>query len=161
MDADAAALRAAFDQGADLPAPLRCAAGSRHQQPGARAAGTHPTVLPAVTPFRPLPRLTHDDRGGNPGRRRGDKPFELPGSQRLSGRTANNGRVNRLRSDEAMSCVTVAELVEMVPDLRAMAGVEASAEVRAAMTRLADRYAAMAEDGQNLSCEPMIQAFAA
>ncbi len=42
-----------------------------------------------------------------------------------------------------MSHVTVAELLEMVPDLRAMASVETSTEVRAAMTRLADRYAAM------------------
>jgi hypothetical protein len=45
-----------------------------------------------------------------------------------------------------MSYVTEAELVEIVPDLRAMAGVEASAEVRDALNRLADRYAAMADD---------------
>jgi hypothetical protein len=44
-----------------------------------------------------------------------------------------------------MSYVTEAELVEIVPDLRALATVETSAEVRAALTRLADRYAAMAE----------------
>jgi hypothetical protein len=43
-----------------------------------------------------------------------------------------------------MSYITQAELVEIVPDLRAMASVETSAEVRAALTRLADRYAAMA-----------------
>jgi len=43
-----------------------------------------------------------------------------------------------------MSYVTQAELVEIVPDLRAMAGVETSPEVRAALNRLADRYAAMA-----------------
>jgi hypothetical protein len=45
-----------------------------------------------------------------------------------------------------MSYVTEAELVEIVPDLRAMASVEASAEVRDALHRLADRYAAMADD---------------
>jgi hypothetical protein len=45
-----------------------------------------------------------------------------------------------------MSYVTEAELVEIVPDLRAMASVEASAEVRDALNRLADRYAAMADD---------------
>jgi hypothetical protein len=44
----------------------------------------------------------------------------------------------------AMPHVTQAELVEIVPALRAMANVEASAEVRAALNRLADRYAAMA-----------------
>ena len=38
-----------------------------------------------------------------------------------------------------MSYVTEAELVEIVPDLRAMASVEPSAEVRAALNRLADR----------------------
>jgi hypothetical protein len=43
-----------------------------------------------------------------------------------------------------MSYVTEAELVEIVPNLRALASVETSAEVRAALTRLADRYAAMA-----------------
>jgi hypothetical protein len=32
-----------------------------------------------------------------------------------------------------------------VPDLLALAGIEASAEVRAALIRLADRYAAMAD----------------
>jgi len=45
-----------------------------------------------------------------------------------------------------MSHVTDAELVEIVPDLRAMARVETSAEVRAALIRLADRYAALAAD---------------
>jgi hypothetical protein len=44
-----------------------------------------------------------------------------------------------------MSYVTRAELVEIVPELRAMALVETSAEVCAALNRLADRYAAMAE----------------
>ena len=43
-----------------------------------------------------------------------------------------------------MPYVTQAELVEIVPDLRAMATVEASVEVRAALNRLAERYAAMA-----------------
>lgn len=47
-----------------------------------------------------------------------------------------------------MPYVTQAELVEIVPDLRAMALVEASTEVRAALNRLADRYAAMAARGQ-------------
>jgi hypothetical protein len=47
-----------------------------------------------------------------------------------------------------MPYVTQAELVEIVPDLRAMATVEASNEVRAALNRLADRYAAMAVRGQ-------------
>jgi hypothetical protein len=52
-----------------------------------------------------------------------------------------------------MSYVTDAELVEIVPDLRALARVETSAEVRAALTRLADRYAAMA-----VECEDPTQA---
>jgi hypothetical protein len=43
-----------------------------------------------------------------------------------------------------MSYVTEAELIEIVPDLRALAIVETCPEVRAALTRLADRYAAMA-----------------
>ena len=41
-----------------------------------------------------------------------------------------------------MSYITPAELIELVPDLRAMAAVETSSEVRAALIRLADRYAA-------------------
>jgi hypothetical protein len=45
-----------------------------------------------------------------------------------------------------MSHVTAAELIEIVPDLRALASVETSAEVRAALDRLADRYAAMADE---------------
>jgi hypothetical protein len=48
-----------------------------------------------------------------------------------------------------MPYVTRAELVEIVPDLRAMAIVKASTEVQAALNRLADRYAAMAT-----KCEP-------
>ena len=44
----------------------------------------------------------------------------------------------------AMPYVTRAELSEIVPDLRAMASAETSLEVRAALNRLADRYAAMA-----------------
>jgi hypothetical protein len=54
-----------------------------------------------------------------------------------------------------MPYVTEAELVEIVPDLRALAGVETSAEVRAALNRLADRYAAMADgcQGQTTPCE--------
>ena len=50
---------------------------------------------------------------------------------------------------EAMSNVTQAELVEMVPGLRALASVETSTEVRAALNRLAERYAAMAAGRQN------------
>jgi hypothetical protein len=48
-----------------------------------------------------------------------------------------------------MPYVTQAELVEIVPDLRAMASVETSEEVCAALNRLADRYAAMAAECQN------------
>jgi len=48
-----------------------------------------------------------------------------------------------------MSYVTQAELMEIVPDLRAMACIETSAEVRAALIRLADRYAAVATEGQD------------
>jgi hypothetical protein len=59
-----------------------------------------------------------------------------------------------------MSYVTEAELVEIVPDLRAMAIVETSVEVRAALIRLADRYAAMAVDCQN-AWGTMASAFAA
>lgn len=44
-----------------------------------------------------------------------------------------------------MPYVTDAELVEIVPDLRALAAVETSAEVSAALIRLADRYAALAD----------------
>jgi hypothetical protein len=50
-----------------------------------------------------------------------------------------------------MSFVTEAELVEIVPNLRAMAIIETSVEVRAALTRLADRYAAMADGSHNPS----------
>lgn len=48
----------------------------------------------------------------------------------------------------AMPYVTRAELIEIVPDLRAMATAELSVEVRAALNRLADRYAAMAVGSQ-------------
>jgi hypothetical protein len=48
-----------------------------------------------------------------------------------------------------MPDVTQAELVEMVPHLRAMANIETLAEVRAAFIRLADRYAAMATGCQD------------
>jgi hypothetical protein len=50
-------------------------------------------------------------------------------------------RSNRYK--QAMSYITAAELIEIVPDLRAMAKAEASDDVRAALIRLADRYAAM------------------
>jgi hypothetical protein len=43
-----------------------------------------------------------------------------------------------------MSHVTEAELIEIVPDLRVLASNETCPDVRAALTRLADRYAAMA-----------------
>jgi hypothetical protein len=49
-----------------------------------------------------------------------------------------------------MSYVTDSELVEIVPDLRALASVETSPDVRAALIRLADRYAAMAGGDQTL-----------
>jgi hypothetical protein len=48
--------------------------------------------------------------------------------------------------EKAMSYVTDAELAEIVPDLRALAEVETSSEVRDALIRLADRYAAMAKN---------------
>ena len=44
-----------------------------------------------------------------------------------------------------MPYLTDAELAEIVPDLPALAAVEASAEVRAALTLLADRFAAMVD----------------
>ena len=53
------------------------------------------------------------------------------------------------------------ELVEIVPDLRALARVETSAEVRAALIRLANRYAAMALDRRNLARSTMASEFAA
>jgi hypothetical protein len=42
-----------------------------------------------------------------------------------------------------MPYMTQTELAEIVPDLRAAAAIETSAEVRAALLRLADRYAHM------------------
>jgi len=48
-----------------------------------------------------------------------------------------------------MSYVTEAELIEIVPDLRALASAETCPDVRAALTRLADRYAAMAAGSEN------------
>jgi hypothetical protein len=42
-----------------------------------------------------------------------------------------------------MSYITPAELIEIAPGLRAMAHAETSAEVRAALIRLADRYSAL------------------
>jgi hypothetical protein len=56
----------------------------------------------------------------------------------------------------AAADVTEAELVEIVPDLRALASVETSAEVRAALIRLANRYAAMALDCRNLARSTMV-----
>ncbi len=60
-----------------------------------------------------------------------------------------------------MSYVTDAELIEIGPALRAMAMVEASAEVRAALIRLADRYAAMAIEPRDVDPVKMACAFAA
>jgi hypothetical protein len=54
-----------------------------------------------------------------------------------------------------MPYVTDAELLEIVPDLRALASVEVVAEVRAALIRLADRYAAMATDCQKTAMDTM------
>ncbi len=59
---------------------------------------------------------------------------ELQKSQRMSGQALTG---------DVMSYITDAELAEIVPDLRAMASIEVAAEVRAAMIRLADRYAAL------------------
>jgi hypothetical protein len=59
-----------------------------------------------------------------------------------------------------MSNVTQAELVEMVPGLRALASVEASTEVRAALNRLAERYAAMAAGCQDPSLATTASEFA-
>jgi hypothetical protein len=44
-----------------------------------------------------------------------------------------------------MTHISPIELAEIVPDLRALAAVETSEEVRAALLRLAARYTAMAE----------------
>jgi hypothetical protein len=60
-----------------------------------------------------------------------------------------------------MSHVTAAELIELVPDLRAMATVEASTEVRDALIRLANRYAAMAGDGRGPAPATLAGALAA
>jgi hypothetical protein len=48
-----------------------------------------------------------------------------------------------------MSYISPAELIEIVPDLRALASTETSEEVRAALIRLADRYAAMATENHD------------
>jgi hypothetical protein len=72
------------------------------------------------------------------------KTTALPGSQRTFGRTLK-GMEHVHRGRAAMPYVTEAELVEIVPDLLALASVETSEEVRAALIRLADRYAAMAD----------------
>jgi hypothetical protein len=48
-----------------------------------------------------------------------------------------------------MPYVTQAELIEIVPDLRAAAANETSAEVRAALLRLADRYTRMTTEPEN------------
>ena len=53
-----------------------------------------------------------------------------------------------------MSYITPAELIDIVPDLRAMASVETSSEVRAALLRLADRYAAPGFIAEFASAEP-------
>jgi predicted DNA-binding transcriptional regulator YafY len=61
---------------------------------------------------------------------------------------------------EPMSNVTQTELVEMVPGLRALARVETSTEVRAALNRLAERYAAMAAGRRNPSLAATASEFA-
>lgn len=66
---------------------------------------------------------------------------ELPGSQQISCQKTKMVH----RQETPMPYVTEVELVEIVPDLRALASVETSEEVRAALIRLADRYAAMAD----------------
>jgi hypothetical protein len=48
-----------------------------------------------------------------------------------------------------MSYLTPSELAEIVLELRTLAAVETSEEVRAALIRLADRYAAMAIEDQH------------
>ena len=48
-----------------------------------------------------------------------------------------------------MSYISPTELTEIVPDLRALANVETSEEVRAALIRLADRYAAMGTEAHD------------
>jgi hypothetical protein len=53
-----------------------------------------------------------------------------------------------------MSYITPAELPEIVPDLRAMASIETSGEVRAALLRLADRYAAPGFTADWVRAEP-------
>nr|WP_294502138.1 hypothetical protein [uncultured Rhodopila sp.] len=45
-----------------------------------------------------------------------------------------------------MTYISDVELIEIVPDLRAMARTETVPEVRAALDRLADRYAALAAE---------------
>jgi hypothetical protein len=60
----------------------------------------------------------------------------------------------------AMPYVTQAQLAEIVPELRAMAIVEASAEVRVALNRLADRYTAMAAACRNPARVTMVHEFA-
>jgi hypothetical protein len=60
----------------------------------------------------------------------------------------------------AMPYVTQAQLAEIVPELRAMAIGEASAEVRVALNRLADRYTAMAAACRNPARVTMVHEFA-
>ena len=59
-----------------------------------------------------------------------------------------------------MSHITAAELIEIVPDLRAMATVETSAEVRDALIRLADRYVALAGGVRDFASAPLAGALA-
>jgi acyl carrier protein phosphodiesterase len=47
--------------------------------------------------------------------------------------------------------ITYAELQEIVSDLRAMAAVEPAQEVREALHKLADRYAALSSRGQTVT----------
>ena len=48
-----------------------------------------------------------------------------------------------------MPLVTKTELLEIVPELRAMAAAAKTATVRATLNRMADRYAAMVAELQN------------
>lgn len=60
-----------------------------------------------------------------------------------------------------MPFVTRTELLEIVPELRAMAEAAKTATVRETLTLLANRYAAMARASQGgMSCEELAQEFA-
>jgi hypothetical protein len=56
---------------------------------------------------------------------------------------------SRRQSACVMPLVTKTELLEIVPELRAMAAAAKTAAVRATLNRMADRYAAMVAELQN------------